>query len=218
MPRKQSDFTRLLLLLAGTTLTSVGVYLMLRADIGLEPWSVFHQGLELTTGISFGLASSLTGFAAIVCAVILGESFGVGTIINIVLCGVQIDLLNAWDLVPLPESLPGGVLLLFLGMEGLVLGTWLYMASELGAGPRDAMTVAIARRVRRSVGPCRVVMDCTVTVLGFFMGGKVGLGTVLAAVCVGWLMDLTFRLVRFDPTRLRQENIAETLRKLRKSK
>ena len=205
---------RLALLVAGTALTALGVYMMLQADIGLEPWSVFHQGLELTTGISFGMASSLTGLLAILAAVILGESFGVGTIVNIVLCGILIDLLNAVELIPFMTSPLSGTLLLFAGMEVLVLGTWLYMASELGSGPRDALTVALARKVGRSVGPCRIVMDCTVTVLGFLMGGKLGVGTVLAAVFVGWMMDLTFKLVRFRPTELHQENIAETAKNL----
>ena len=209
---RRSYPARFALLVAGTALTALGVVMMLQANIGLEPWSVFHQGLELTTGISFGMASSLTGFVAIAAAVLLGESFGVGTILNIILCGVLIDVINASALIPQMQSMLPGVLLLFLGMEVLVLGTWLYMASELGAGPRDALTVALARRLGRSVGPCRVTMDCTVTVLGFFLGGKVGVGTVLAAVLLGFMMDATFRLVRFRPVGLRQETAAETVR------
>ena len=213
---RRSYPSRFALLVAGTALTALGVVMMLQANIGLEPWSVFHQGLELTTGISFGMASSLTGFLAILAAVLLGESFGIGTIVNIVLCGVLIDALNAMAFIPLmPSALPG-ILMLFAGMVVLAIGTWLYMASELGSGPRDALTVALARKTKRTVGPCRVVMDCTVTVLGFLMGGKIGIGTVIAAVFVGWIIDLTFRLVRFRPTELRQENIAETLRVLLK--
>ena len=209
---RRSYPARFALLVAGTALTALGVVMMLQANIGLEPWSVFHQGLELTTGISFGMASSLTGFVAIAAAVLLGESFGVGTILNIILCGVLIDVINASALIPQMTALLPSVLLLFAGMELLVLGTWLYMASELGAGPRDALTVALARRLGRSVGPCRVTMDCTVTVLGFFLGGKVGVGTVLAAVLLGFMMDATFRLVRFRPVGLRQETAAETVR------
>ena len=205
---------RLALLVSGTALTALGVVMMLQANIGLEPWSVFHQGLELTVGISFGMASSLTGFLAILAAVLLGESFGVGTIVNIVLCGVLIDLFNAVGLFPTTTATFPGVLMLIAGMAVLAVGTWLYMASELGSGPRDALTVALARKVKRSVGPCRVTMDCTVTVLGFLMGGKVGIGTVIAAVCVGWMIDLTFRIVRFRPTELQQENIAETMKNL----
>lgn len=211
---RRSYPVRLALLVSGTALTALGVVMMLQANVGLEPWSVFHQGLELTTGISFGMASSLTGFIAILVAVLLGESFGIGTIVNIVLCGVLIDALNAVAWIPLMTTVPTGILMLFAGMIVLAVGTWLYMASELGSGPRDALTVALARKVKRSVGPCRVTMDCTVTALGFLMGGRIGIGTVLAAVFVGWMIDLTFRIVRFRPTELRQENIAETMRNL----
>lgn len=205
---------RLALLVLGTALTALGVVLMLRANIGLEPWSVFHQGLELTVGISFGMASSLTGFLAILAAVLLGESFGIGTIVNIILCGILIDLFNAIGLFPTMTAAIPGILMLFAGMVVLAVGTWLYMASELGSGPRDALTVALARKVKRSVGPCRVTMDCTVTALGFLMGGKIGIGTLIAAIFVGWIIDLTFRIVRFRPTELRQENIAETAKNL----
>ena len=137
---------RLLRLAAGIAVSSLGIVLMLQANVGLEPWSVLQQGLTLVLPVSYGLATVIAGAAAIGLAVLFGESFGVGTIVNIIGCGVCIDAMLALDWVPQLHSLPGGIAMLLAGLELLALGTWMYMRSALGAGPRDALMVALARK------------------------------------------------------------------------
>ena len=141
---------RLLRLVAGIAVSSLGIVLMLQANVGLEPWSVLQQGLTLVLPISYGLATVIAGAAAIGLAVLFGESFGVGTIVNIIGCGVCIDAMLALDWVPQLHSLPGGIAMLLAGLELLALGTWMYMRSALGAGPRDALMIALARKSGRS--------------------------------------------------------------------
>ena len=97
---------------------------------------------------------------------------------------------------------------LLAGMELLALGTWLYMKSALGSGPRDALMVVLARKTRRSVGVCRAAVEVVIVFIGWRLGGQVGIGTVLAAVGVGFLL-------RFTPALLHQENLPETIRRLR---
>lgn len=181
---------RLLRLVAGIAVSSLGIVLMLQANVGLEPWSVLQQGLTLVLPISYGLATVIAGAAAIGLAVLFGESFGVGTIVNIIGCGVCIDAM-------------------------LALGTWMYMRSALGAGPRDALMIALARKSGRSAGFCRVCVDILVTVSGFLLGGQFGIGTVISALGLGSLINLNFSLLHFRPAEVHQENIAETLRYLR---
>ena len=200
---------RLLRLVAGIAVSSLGIVLMLQANVGLEPWSVLQQGLTLVLPISYGLA------AAIGLAVLFGESFGVGTIVNIIGCGVCIDAMLALDWVPQLHSLPGGIAMLLAGLELLALGTWMYMRSALGAGPRDALMIALARKSGRSAGFCRVCVDILVTVSGFLLGGQFGIGTVISALGLGSLINLNFSLLHFRPAEVHQENIAETLRYLR---
>lgn len=187
---------RLLRLVAGIAVSSLGIVLMLQANVGLEPWSVLQQGLTLVLPISYGLATVIAGAAAIGLAVLFGESFGVGTIVNIIGCGVCIDAMLA-------------------GLELLALGTWMYMRSALGAGPRDALMIALARKSGRSAGFCRVCVDILVTVSGFLLGGQFGIGTVISALGLGSLINLNFSLLHFRPAEVHQENIAETLRYLR---
>ena len=130
---------RLGLLLSGLAVSAVGIVLMLQANIGLEPWSVLQQGMSKTFGITYGAAASIVGAAVIALAFFCGESFGLGTLANIFICPVMIDLLLYLNWIPLFTGLWSGLAALLAGMELLALGTWLYMKSALGSGPRDAI-------------------------------------------------------------------------------
>ena len=206
---------RLLWLVAGMVVSAVGITLMLQANIGLEPWSVLQQGMAQATGMTYGTASMIVGAAAIIAAVLCGESFGFGTIINIILCAVFIDALLWLDWIPQMTSLLPGIVMLLIGLELLVLGTWMYMKSALGAGPRDALMVALARKTGRSVGLCRGSVEIIVIIVGFLLGGQVGIGTIISAVGLGSLFNINFHLLHFRAAELHQENVAETLRHLR---
>lgn len=202
------------LLLAGLLVSSVGITMMLQANVGLEPWSVLQQGIAQTCGITYGVSSILVGAAVILIAIACGERVGIGTVANIVLCGVFIDTLLALGWVPQMTRLPAGVLMLLAGLELLALGTWMYMRSALGSGPRDALMVAMARKTGRSVGLCRAAVELVIILVGWRLGGQVGLGTVVSALGLGSLFNLNFALLRFDAAALHQEDLTETLRRL----
>lgn len=201
-------------LLCGLLVSAVGITMMLQANVGLEPWSVLQQGIAQTCGISYGVSSILVGAAVILLAVACGEQVGLGTIANIILCGVFIDTLLALGWIPLMNGLAPGVLMLLAGLELLALGTWMYMRSALGSGPRDALMVAMARKTGRSVGLCRAAVELIIIFIGWRLGGQVGLGTVISAVGLGSLFNLNFTLLHFDAAALHQEDLAETLRRL----
>ena len=209
---------RLLWLALGMLVSAIGIVMMLQANIGLESWSVLQQGMAQSFGITYGTASVIVGAAAIGVAILFGESFGFGTVINIVLCAVFIDALLWLGWVPQMSGTLSGVLMLLAGLELLVLGTWMYMKSALGAGPRDALMVALARRTGRSVGLCRISVEILVILTGYFLGGQVGIGTVISALGLGSLFNLNFHLLGFRAAELHQENIAETLRFIRQQK
>lgn len=202
------------LLVSGLLVSAVGITMMLQANVGLEPWSVLQQGIAQTCGITYGVSSILVGAAVILIAIACGERVGFGTVANIVLCGVFIDTLLALGWVPLMTSLGSGVLMLLAGLELLALGTWLYMQSALGTGPRDALMVALARKTGRSVGLCRAAVELVIIFVGWRLGGQVGLGTVISALGLGTLFNLNFALLHFDAAALHQEDLAETLRRL----
>ena len=201
-------------LLGGLLVSAVGITMMLQANVGLEPWSVLQQGIAQTWGITYGVSSILVGAAVILIAIACGERVGAGTIANIVLCGIFIDTLLALGWIPLMNGLWSGVLMLVGGLELLALGTWMYMRSALGSGPRDALMVAMARKTGRSVGLCRASVELVIIFIGWRLGGQVGLGTVISAVGLGSLFNLNFALLRFDAASLHQEDLPETIRRL----
>ena len=118
---------RLLWVVLGMVVSAVGIVMMLQANIGLEPWSVLQQGMAQTFGITYGTASIIVGAAAIGVAILFGEGFGLGTILNITLCAIFIDYMLAQGWIPLMENLFSGILMLLGGLELLAIGTWLYM-------------------------------------------------------------------------------------------
>lgn len=202
------------ILIAGLFVSSVGITMMLQANVGLEPWSVLQQGIAQTCGITYGTASILVGAAVILIAIACGERVGAGTLANILLCGPMIDALLALGWIPLMEGLVSGVAMLLGGLELLALGTWMYMRSALGSGPRDALMVAMARKTGWSVGLCRASVELVIIFVGWRLGGQVGLGTVISAVGLGSLFNLNFALLRFNAAALHQEDLSETLRRL----
>lgn len=209
---------RLLILAGGLMVSAVGITMMLQANVGLEPWSILQNGMSLFFGITYGTAAMIVGAAVIAIAVLCGESFGIGTLANIFFCPVCIDILLYLDWIPRMQTLWSGLLMLLGGMELLAVGTWMYMKSALGSGPRDALMVVLARKTGRSVGLCRATVELIAIFVGWRLGGQLGVGTLIAAVGLGTLFNLNFGLLRFDAASLRQENIAETLRRLRSLK
>lgn len=207
---------RMGLLLGGLLISAVGITMMLQANIGLEPWSVLQNGMSIFFGMTYGTAAMIVGAVVIAIAIACGESFGIGTIANIFFAPTVIDVLLWLGWIPQMTTLWSGILMLLGGMELLAIGTWMYMKSALGSGPRDALMVVLARKTKRSVGICRITVEIIAIIAGWLMGGQVGIGTVITGIGVGTLFNLNFALLHFKAADLHQENLPETIRRLRK--
>lgn len=187
---------------------------MLQANIGLEPWSVLQQGIHLTIGVSFGTAVILVNGIIILIDILLGEKIGFGTILSALLSGVFIDLISALNCVPKQSSTIFGILYMMVGLELLAFGTYLYMKVALGCGARDALMVAFSRRTGISVGICRIVLELIAVLVGYLMGGRVGIGTIMGAFGIGALIELNFRLFRLDVVDIQHESVIDTWKNL----
>ena len=206
---------RIGILVGGMLISAVGITMMLQANIGLEPWSVLQNGMSIFFGMTYGTAAMIVGATVITIAVLCGESFGIGTLFNIFFCPYAVDALLWLGWIPQMNTLWGGLLMLLGGMELLAIGTWMYMKSALGSGPRDALMVVLARKTRRSVGFCRASVEILAIIVGWCLGGQVGVGTVVTGIGVGTLFNLNFAMLRFKAADLHQENLPETIRRLR---
>ena len=187
---------RLPRLLIGLLLCGTGIASMVVADLGLGPWDVFHQGVAKLTGVPIGTVGILAGFVVLLGWLPLRERIGVGTICNVILIGVVIDVLLM--VVTPPSSLVLRIVLMGIGPLLFGVGSGLYIGAGLGPGPRDGLMTGIAAR-GRPVWAVRLVMELTVLALGAVLGGRVGLGTVLFAVGIGPIVHLALRHLSVAP-------------------
>jgi uncharacterized membrane protein YczE len=206
---------RHLRLVFGLFLYAVGIVLTMQANVGYAPWDVFHAGLARVSGISFGMVSILVGLAIVVLSLALGEKLGFGTFCNMVLIGVFLDVLLQGHLIPRMDNAVAGYACLLAGLMVIAVGSYFYMGSGFGAGPRDSLMMALTRRTGLPVGLCRAIIELLAVGTGWLMGGLLGLGTVVAALGIGFCVQLVFRVLRFDPGLVRHETLAGTLASFR---
>lgn len=206
---------RVVLMLLGLFLCALGSVITMRANLGFTPWNVFHQGIHNVTGITIGTANTLVGMFILCIDLLLRERIGLGSICNMLLIGPFTDFVIWTDLLPTMDTWYTGLLMLVAGMLVVGFGTYLYIRSQFGAGPRDSLMVATARKTGLKPGYCRIAIEATVTLLGFFMGGPVGLGTLAGAFGQGLCLQMIFQLTHFKPTEIRHENFADLWRNLR---
>lgn len=173
----------------------LGVALMLTAHIGLGPWTVFHEGVSLQSGLSFGRVMQLAGLLVIVLGYALtGTKPGLGTLLNMILVGPWVDLFTAQAWFPAAENAIAGLVQFLIGVTFAGLASGLYITAGLGAGPRDGLVLGLARTLGLSVRKVRAGLELLVLVIGFLLGGGVGFGTVLFALLIGPLMQFSLRL------------------------
>jgi uncharacterized membrane protein YczE len=184
---------RLPQLFAGLGLYGASMALMLRANLGLDPWDVFHQGLASRVALSFGALVNLVGLAVLLLWIPLRQRPGVGTIANVVTIGLAVDATLA--VLPPFEGLAvrGAALLAGVVLNGLAGA--LYIGAGLGPGPRDGLMTGLVRRTGWSIRLVRTGIELSVLALGWLMGGTVGVGTVLYALAIGPLVQAFLPLV-----------------------
>lgn len=212
---------RFLKLNFGLFLYGLGIIVTMRANVGYAPWEVLHSGISQTLGVSIGLVNTAVGAIIVAIVFLLGEKVGLGTIFNMFMIGLFMDLILFLDFIPLFNNFWIGTLVLILGLFIISLGTYFYISSAFGAGPRDSLMVAVTRKTRLPVGLCRVILEVSVVLIGWFLGGMVGLGTVISAFAIGFCVQITFTLLKFDPTQVTHETFGvmfQNLRHLKKQK
>jgi uncharacterized membrane protein YczE len=173
---------RLVQLFAGLCLYGVTAAMLVLARMGLDPWDVLHQGLSRTFGLRIGTWVIVVSFVVLLAWWPLHQRPGIGTISNAVMVGVVIDIVLS--LASPPHQLWARVALLIAAVAGNGVATGFYIGAGLGPGPRDGLSVGIAGR-GHSMRAVRTGIEATVLIVGFLLGGAVGLGTVVYALSIG---------------------------------
>jgi uncharacterized membrane protein YczE len=189
---------RLPKLTVGLIVFGLGIALMAQAGLGLGPWEVFHQGISRHTGLELGTVSIILGVPILAAWWPLGERPGIGTVINIVLIGVATNV--ALQALPAPTDVAAQLAMMLAGVVTIGIASGIYLATDLGAGPRDGLMTGLHHRFGWSIRRARTALELSVLLAGFLMGGTVGLGTVVFALGIGPIVQ--WALGVFDPTGL----------------
>jgi uncharacterized membrane protein YczE len=161
--------------------------------------------------MSIGVVSILSGFVIMVIVTFCGETLGFGTLASMILTGVFIDLIMIIDVIPKAGNMAVGIAMLVAGMLILSLGSYFYMNSAFGVGPRDNLMVVLNRKTKLPVGVCRSAVEIIATLTGWLLGGMVGIGTIISAAAIGFCIQATFAVFKFNVTAVKHETLKQTL-------
>jgi uncharacterized membrane protein YczE len=184
--------------ITGLAFFGFGITLFLRANLGLAPWDIFHKGLSKKLDISIGLVIVGLGLLLLLLWIPLRQRPGVGTILNALEIGFVVNLTK--PLVGEPDQLVVRTLMVIAGVLVIALGSALYIGAGLGSGPRDGLMLGLSKRSiagrQISIRLARTVIELTVMVAGLFLGGSIGIGTLIFMFGIGPLVQLI--LPRFE--------------------
>lgn len=190
-----------------------GVYLTIQANIGAGPWDVLNLGLSKTLGILYGTASIAVSCTILGIDILLKEPIGIAMFIDAVVVGKSVDFFNHIQAVPSASSLLTGIPLMLVGLTIMAYTQFTYMIASLGCGPRDTLLVGVAKRVKKiPIGAVSIALLSLATLIGWLLGGPVGVGTLICAFCTGPIMQMAFRSVRFDATGIKHQRLTDSAR------
>ena len=187
-----------------------GVYLTIQANIGAGPWDVLNLGISKTVGILYGTASIAVSMTILLIDILLREPIGIAMFIDAIVVGKAVDFFNWIDAVPARTSLWTGIPVMLLGLVIMAYTQYTYMIASLGCGPRDTLLVGLAKRVKRiPIGAVSIALLSTATLIGWLLGGPVGIGTVIGTFGAGLVMQLVYTVIHFEPRKLQHRGVIE---------
>jgi uncharacterized membrane protein YczE len=195
-PLRDRPIQRLTRCVGGLALFGIGVGMQKQGHMGLAPWDVFHDGLSKQLNWPFGRALILTSFLVLFLWIPLRQKPGIGTLLNAVEIGLVAGIVI--EVLPRAESLPLRIALMLGGIVILGIGSGLYIGAGLGPGPRDGLFTGLAER-GFTVSRARTIVEISVLVVGFALGGAVGVGTLVFAFGIGPIVARTLPLLHLAP-------------------
>ena len=187
---------RLVILVFGLFIYGLGVALTVQASLGIAPWDVFAQGISIQTGLSFGVSTVVVSALVLLAWIPLKVKPGIGTVANAILIGLFADF---WLLLLPDLAIYWQQLLMFLiGVVIVAIATGLYISSQLGSGPRDGLMQGTANALDKPFWLVRTGYEGTVLTIGWLMGGQVREGTLIFALSIGYLVQLSLKFFKIQ--------------------
>ena len=183
------------ILIIGLWIFGTGDAIIIASGIGVAPWTVLAQGITNKISMTVGEATFLVSLSVLLLWIPLRERLGIGTILNAILIAVAIDIMAPY--LPSPEVYIFQIIQVFIGTIFVGIGSGMYLTSNLGPGPRDGLMIGLQRISNVPIGRVRAIIEITVLILGFYLGGKIGLGTVIFAIFIGPVVAISLRLTGY---------------------
>ena len=177
----------------GLTLFGLGEGLLIVSGAGASPWSVLAQGIFLNVGYSIGIVTVVISVLVLILWFPLNQKPGIGTILNALIIGLMIDVCITFA--PTPESYVSQLMLALLAVFIVGLGGGIYLVANLGAGPRDGLMIGLQKKTNLPIAAVRATLEITVMSIGWYLGGTVGVGTLLFAFGIGPAVALSLYIV-----------------------
>ena len=208
-----SIVTNMLIAAISLFFNGFGVYLTMQANIGAGPWDVLNLGLSNTLGILYGTASIAVSYSILGIDIFLKEPIGIAMFIDAFVVGKSVDFFNRIGAVQKCDSVMTGIPVMLIGLVIMAYTQFTYMSASLGCGPRDTLLVALAKRLKKiPIGAVSITLLSLATFIGWLLGGPVGIGTLICAFATGPIMQMAFKSVRFDATRIHHQNLIDSMK------
>ncbi|MEE3362971.1 MAG: hypothetical protein VZQ84_05360 [Anaerovoracaceae bacterium] len=199
----------------GLFLCAVGLYFTVQANIGLAPWMALNVGFENLTGINYGLWNDIIGIVVLVVDILMKEKTGFGTLGDCFVIGLYITLFDKLGVMQTAGSLGTGIVIMLIGIAITGIGSYYICDSAFAMGPRDSLMIGLAKRIPKlTVGQVRILLEASVLVLGWLMGAKISVGTLIYVVGIGYAVDIAFYINKFDAKRVLNEDVIETVKNI----
>jgi uncharacterized membrane protein YczE len=202
-------------LMFGLLLYSIGILCTLYSKLGMSPWDVLHMGIVYHSSLTLGQVSELAGLLILIACYFIGVVPGLGSVFNMIFIGLFIDIIEKFKFFSTPDSLLGQILLLILGIFIIGWATFFYLRVNLGAGPRDGLMEGLVKKLKKPVWMIRGIIEITVLIVGYFLGGPAGVGTIILAGCIGFSVQLAFKLGKYDSQSTNHMNLIDLYNRLK---
>jgi uncharacterized membrane protein YczE len=181
----------------GLTIYGLAVSMVVNAKVGIPPWDVFAQGISVQLNTSYGVASIIVSVIVLMFWIPLKVKPGIGSIMNAILIGLWADFWTQY--LPKMDFYWGNLAMFLLGTCTVAFATGLYITSNLGSGPRDGLILGLTKRLGWKVWQVRTMIEVVVLAVGWAMGGQVREGTLIFAITIGYLMQISLRFFKYKP-------------------
>jgi uncharacterized membrane protein YczE len=200
----------------GLLVFAFGVHLTIYANIGLAPWDCLGMGISYHTPLNYGLSMTAMAVIILIIDMLLRERIGFGTVIDALLTGNFVEMFNRLNPLPENKSVWLGIVIMVIGLAVMAVGQWIYMEGGQCCGPRDALLVGLGKRLPKvPIGIVEIIIWVAALAVGWMLGGPVGIGTVVSTFGAGFVMQLIYSLIRFEPRKIRHRDVIEVTKILK---